>query len=87
MPRTLPKTHIQVTYPVKGHVSTVLENVVVGMAQDPDIPMAGTSLGTEALQGMLRVGGVASKRLIDLQKSVPHQPRERDCLTSLYTMT
>ena len=49
--------------PVEGHVRSVLEDVVVGMAHDLDVPIAWGSLGAQSLQGvfgMLRVAGQCS---------------------------
>lgn len=46
--------------PVKGHVASILEHVVVRVAHDANVTEPGLSLLNEAVEGILGVGGVAS---------------------------
>lgn len=49
-----------VVSPVEGHVAGILEDVVVGVAQDGDVAVTGGALGTQGVKGMLGVCGVAA---------------------------
>jgi hypothetical protein len=75
------------TYPVQCHVRCILEDVVVRMTQDLDVPIAGTTFRAEVAQSMFRMCRVASQCLVDLTQSADGSFQRRNTLTSLYTIT
>ena len=52
--------------PVQGDVCGIFEDVVIRVAQDLDVPMARGPFRAEAFQGMLGMGRIAGKSLVDL---------------------
>lgn len=55
-----------VVSPVKGHVGRVLEHIVIRMTHDLDVSIARRSLGTQRLQCVLCVLGIARNGSLDL---------------------
>ena len=49
--------------PVKGHVPSILKDVVVGMSQNSDVTMSRGSFWAQCVKSMLCVGTVATDRL------------------------
>lgn len=56
-------------YPVEGHISTIFKDVVVGMAQNSDVAVSRSALGTKLMQGMLGMRRIASQSLINLKST------------------
>lgn len=59
-----------VVCPIEGHICSVLKDIVVGMAHDHYVSMALATLGTEALESVLRVRGVTGQSSLNYQISV-----------------
>ena len=47
--------------PVEGHVSRVLEDIVIWVPHDDDVSVAFGAFGAEGLEGMFRVLGIAGE--------------------------
>lgn len=61
---------VVLAYPVEGHISTVFEDVVIGMAQNSDVAVSRSALRTELMQGMLGMRRIASQGLINLESKI-----------------
>lgn len=66
-------------YPVEGHITRILEDIVVWVTNDLDITVARGAFGTKTTKGVFCMSRVASQCLVNLNFRQLHKSLT-DCL-------